>query len=170
MRDGTIERRDDGTVLHYVRRLDHPVERVWEALAQPSGLVGWLADADVDLREGGRVELRWLNSDDEGNQAIARGTVSALDPPRLLEFDTDIHGRLRWELRPDGDGCVLDFTVTTPAPEEYLAMVAAGWHIHLEHLADALDGRPVDWPAWDAVHKPRWQEHHERYAALAAAS
>jgi uncharacterized protein YndB with AHSA1/START domain len=166
MRDGTLQRRDGEHVLRFERRLSHPIDRVWAALTQPAGLVGWLAEADVDLREGGRIELRWLNHDDAGNSAVARGTVTALDPPRLLEYDTDIHGRLRWELRPDDDGCLLVFTVTTPAPDEYLALVMAGWHIHLEHLADALDGRPVDWPRWDAEHRPEWQAHHDRYAAL----
>jgi len=93
--DGTLETRDGRHVLRYERRLAHPLERVWAALTQPSELRGWLADADLELVEGGRVQLRWLNTDDEGNAAVADGTVTALDPPRLVEFATEPHGVLR---------------------------------------------------------------------------
>ena len=167
--DGTLETRDGRHVMRYERRLAHPVERVWAALTQPSELRGWLADADIDLVAGGRVQLRWLNTDDEGNRAVADGTVSALDPPRLLELDTEPHGVLRWELREaDGGGTALTFTVSVPAPNEGVDLARAGWHIHLEHLADALDGRPVDWPSWAAEHRPRFDEIHAAYAASGA--
>jgi uncharacterized protein YndB with AHSA1/START domain len=167
--DGTLETRDGRHVMRYERRLGHPVERVWAALTQPSELRGWLADADLELVEGGRVELRWLNTDDDGNRAVATGNVTALDPPRLLELDTDPHGTLRWELADDGGGgTALTFTVSVPAPNEAVDMARAGWHIHLEHLADLLDGRPVDWSAWSTEHRPRWQEVHDAYAASGA--
>jgi uncharacterized protein YndB with AHSA1/START domain len=163
--DGTIATRDGRHVMRYERRLDHPVPRVWAAITRPVELRAWLAEADIDLTVGGRVELRWLNTDDEGNHAVARGTVTALDPPRLLELDTEPHGVLRFELRDDGAGTALTFTVTTPAPNEHIASALAGWHIHLEHLADALDGHSVDWPAWGTEHRPRWDELHARYVA-----
>jgi uncharacterized protein YndB with AHSA1/START domain len=162
--DGTVETRDGRRVLHFERRLDHPVERVWAALTEPRELEGWLAEADLDLAVGGRVELRWLNTDDEGNRAIATGTVTALEPPRLLEYDTDIHGLMRWELQEEGDGCRLTF-YTAPADPAYTTMALAGWHIHLDHLVEALAGRPVDWATWSRDHRPRRDILHERYEA-----
>ena len=162
--DGTLETRDGRHVLRYERSLAHPVDRVWAALTEPDEVRTWLAEADLDLVLGGRVRLRWLNSDEEGGGAVATGTVSALDPPHLLELDTEPHGVLRWELRADGDATALTLTVTIPAPNEQIALARSGWHIHLEHLADALDGRPVDWPRWSAEHRPRWAELHARYA------
>jgi uncharacterized protein YndB with AHSA1/START domain len=166
--DGTLETRDGRHVLRYERRLAHPVERVWAAITRPAELRGWLGDADLDLTPGGRVELRWLNAGDEGEGAVATGTVTALEAPRLLELDTEPHGTLRFELAEDGDGTALTFTVTTPAPNEQVMLAVAGWHIHLEHLADALDGRPVDWPAWGEEHRPRWDELHASYVAREA--
>ena len=142
------------------------MEHVWAALTEPQELVGWLAEAEVDLRPGGRVVLRWLNSDDEGNQAVMHATITELDPPRLIEYEGDIHGTLRWELSPAGDGCVLRFSSTLEAPDDVLPLVLAGWHIHLEHLAEALDGRPVDWERWNEEHRPQWQRHHDRYAPV----
>jgi uncharacterized protein YndB with AHSA1/START domain len=167
--DGTLETRDGRHVLRYERRLAHPVERVWAAITDPSELRGWLADADLDLVPGGRVTLRWLNTDDEGNAAVATGTVSAIEAPRLLELDVEPHGVLRFELADDGDGATaLTLTVSVPAPNDGIELARAGWHIHLEHLADALDGRPVDWPAWGAEHRPRWQQIHDAYTASGA--
>jgi uncharacterized protein YndB with AHSA1/START domain len=165
--DGTLETRDGRHVMRFERRLAHPVQRVWSALTEPDELRAWLADADIELVRGGAVQLRWLNTDDEGNRAVMNGTITALEPPRLLEIESDIHGLLRWELASEDRATRLVFTVSVPAPNDAVTLVRAGWHIHLEHLADALDGRPVDWPRWDADHRPRWQELHDAYAAAA---
>ncbi len=162
MTDGTLERRGGHQLIRFERRLGHPVERVWRALTDPDEIAAWLALAELELEEGGRVVLTWQNTDDDGNTAVARGTVSALDPPRLLEFDTDIHGRLLWELEPDGDETRLTLTVTAELPDDYLASVRAGWHVHIDFLEDALDGRPVDWPNWP---KDRWEKHNAVYEA-----
>jgi uncharacterized protein YndB with AHSA1/START domain len=166
MQDGTVEARDGQYVLRYERHLDHPVDKVWAALTDPGELIGWLAEADVDLVEGGRVVLRWQNTDDQGNRAVMHATITRLDAPRLIEYEGDIHGTLRWELSEERDGCLLRLTVvTSEVPEEARSLVLAGWHIHLEHLEDMLGGRPVEWSRWDEEHRPTWQEHHDRYEA-----
>jgi uncharacterized protein YndB with AHSA1/START domain len=163
--DGSHERHADGThVLRWERRIPHPVPRVWRAVTEPAELAAWLADADVDLRPGGRVQLRWLNSGDNGEQAVATGTVVRVQEPHLVEYDTDIHGVLRFELAADGDAATrLTFTVVHPNLDEHLDLVRPGWHVHLEHLDAALDGEPVDWPRWGELHRPRWQELREHY-------
>jgi uncharacterized protein YndB with AHSA1/START domain len=163
--DGTVDTLADGRrVLRYERRLAHPVDRVWSAITRPAELRAWLADADVDLAPGGAVQLRWLNHDDRGNRAVMNGTITALEPPRVLEIASDIHGVLRWELTEDDAGTALAFTVTI-GPDVPVGLVRAGWHIHLEHLAGALDGRPVDWPRWGEEHRPRWNEIARHYEA-----
>jgi uncharacterized protein YndB with AHSA1/START domain len=176
---GTLEQVAGKRVLRFERRLDHPVERVWAALTEPEQLAGWLAaadelelaegggwlaEADLGLVAGGRVQLRWLNNDDEGGTAVATGTISALEPPRVLEFDTGRFGTLRWELREDGSGCVLTFTSGLPEefPEEMAAQTMAGWHSHLDLLADALAGRPV--VDWSKQSLSEWAQLRDRYA------
>jgi uncharacterized protein YndB with AHSA1/START domain len=163
--EGTHETRGGVDVLRFERHLDHQVERVWAALTDPDELVGWLAEAEIDLVEGGRVVLRWLNSDEEGNQAVLHGTITELDPPRLIEYDSDIHGVLRWELRAEGSGSHLTFTATAELPEDFKTKVLAGWHIHLDHLEESLDGRPVNWPTWAEDHMGRWRGIQQRYTA-----
>ena len=103
--DGTLETSGGRDVLRYERRLSHPVERVWRAITQPEEIVHWLGEVELEPVEGGTVVLRWLNTPEE---TVARGTVTAFDPPRALELDTDVHGVLRWELEADGDAWPLD--------------------------------------------------------------
>ena len=165
MTDGTLERRGGRQLIRFERQLRHPVERVWRALTEPDEIAAWLALAELEPTEGGRVVLTWQNTDPEGNTAVAHGTVSALDPPRLLELDTDIHGRLRWELEPAGDGTRLTFTADVQLPDDYELEVLAGWHIHLDHLEHVLDGGTIDWPNWSRDHMPEWERIRAGYEA-----
>jgi uncharacterized protein YndB with AHSA1/START domain len=165
--DGTVEHRDGRTILRYERRLGHPVAEVWAALTEPARLREWLADADIELTPGGAVQLRWLNTDEEGNHAVMDATITELDPPRVLEISGDPHGALRFELTEEGRATALVLTVTRTT-DAGTDLVLPGWHIHLEHLADALAGRPVDWPSWDRDHRPRWRELRDAYAARAS--
>jgi len=158
--DGVLEPAGHGkVVLRFRRRIAHPVERVWAALTEPAELIGWCGQAEIDLAEGGKFVLRWLNADDSGNRAEMHATITRLDPPRLLETAGDLHGVLRWELQPDGAGTLLAFSSTVGLPAEYRSMVLAGWHWHLDALASFLGGTPVD-----LVHVDGWDRIHQRYA------
>jgi uncharacterized protein YndB with AHSA1/START domain len=163
--DGTLETRADGKqVIRFERRLSHPVERVWAALTEPDELIRWWGDADVELAQGGRFDMRWLNTDDEGNSAEMHATITELEPPHVLETSGDMHGVLRWELRPDGDGTLLTFTSTLELPDEFKTKVIAGWHMHLDFLAEALEGARAD-----VVNiEDRWEPIHEEYVEQAA--
>lgn len=165
--DGTLEAVDDQDVLRYERRLSHPVDRVWRALTEPDEVVMWLGELELEPVAGGTAVIHWLNTPPDN--AVARGTVRAYEPRQVLELDTDVHGILRWELAPDGDATRLTFTATYPRKDDETRLsLLAGWHIHLDHLADALEGRAQDWPRWMDEQLPRWQEHHDRYAARLA--
>lgn len=177
--DGVVKELEDGRyALRFERYLAHPVERVWAALTEPEELAGWLAEADVELVEGGSIVLRWQNvitpeqvakydikgleEADLEQQRPVTGTITRIDPPRLLEYDTDRFGLLRWELQEHDGGCLLSFASTMAVPEEMLTQVLAGWHQHLDALENLLAGHRADWPNWPIE---RWAEHRERYAA-----
>jgi uncharacterized protein YndB with AHSA1/START domain len=147
--------------IRFERRLNHPIDRVWAAITRPEEIEAWLARADLELRAGGHVRLEWLNTGDQ--EVVARGTVTAIDPPRRLELTTDVQGTLTWELRPDGDATDLTLTVVLAMPDEHVIDNRSGWHVHLDFLADWLDdGTRVDWPNWP---RHRWDAIRERYAA-----
>jgi uncharacterized protein YndB with AHSA1/START domain len=162
MADGVLEKRDGKDVVRFRRHLAHPIERVWAALTEPEELIGWWGAAEVDLVEGGRFTMRWLNTDEQGNSAMMHATITRLERPTLLEMRGDIHGVLRWELHPDDSGTVLTFSSTLDLPEEYRAKVLAGWHYHLDALAETLEGRPVDIVDVPDEH---WEQVYEWYAA-----
>lgn len=183
--DGTYIALADGRyTVRFERRLDHPIERVWSAITEPDEILRWLGEAELDLTEGGTVVVRWLNSmtkeqierygiegQEEGDvdeQQVMRGTVARLEPPRLIEYETDTFGELRFELRAEGDGCVLTFSNTVEVPAEQLTQMMAGWHIHLEHLEDALAGGRIEWSTWADDHLDRWAELRDRYEAKRA--
>lgn len=155
--NGTVEvGPGDQAVLRFRRRVPYPAQRVWAALTEPAELAGWWGDAEIDLQVGGAFVLRWRNTAADGSTATLQAVITELEPPRLLETSGSPHGVLRWELTPDGDGTVLDFTSTVELPEQYRTMVLAGWHWHLDALAPWLGGTAADLVAvtgWDDVHR-----------------
>jgi uncharacterized protein YndB with AHSA1/START domain len=164
--DGTLARTADGRyVIAFERRIAHPPARVWAALTQPEELIGWWGRAQVDLREGGQFTLTWLNTDDEGNSLTMHATIAKLEPESLLVLDGDVHGLLRWELAPDGDGTLLSFRSTVELQPDFLTKVPAGWHMHLDLLAAHLEGGETD-----LVNLPGWDQIHAAYEAKLAAS
>lgn len=142
----TLEETGGRSVLRMERRLGHPVDRVWRAVTEPDGLAAWFpSSAEIEMRVGGTVSFG------EGFS----GTVTDLDPPRLIAFtwDTD---HLRFELVPDGDATVLHL-VHTFADRAGAASFAAGWETCIAGLALDLDGRPADEHGLDHI------ALHERY-------
>jgi hypothetical protein len=81
------------------------------------------------------------------------GRVTELDPPRVFAFDWGGEN-LRFELRPERDGCLLVFTNTLDDRSK-LARVGAGWHLCLDVLEADLDGRDLAWSSderWDQLY------------------
>src|SRR5215475_9586586 len=67
--------------------LNHPPERVWQALTTPEGLGTWFGNsAEVDMRVGGQVKLTW-----EGGHS-ATLTVERLEAPRVFGYTWGLYG------------------------------------------------------------------------------
>ena len=157
-RNGTVHTRADGYQLQFERHLLHPVEKVWAALTNPAQRAQWLAPGEIELTLGGRVYLAF--TDGEG---VIDGRVTAIAPPRLLEFTWtdkgDDFGFVRWELMAEGDSTHLVLTHSVPESARAFGLPAlAGWHTLLEQLVALLDGQHV--PSAPG----RWQELHDHYA------
>jgi hypothetical protein len=128
-----LEDRPDGATLRLQRRYAHPPERVWRAITDPDELAHWFPQSEP---------LHVLERDE----------------PRLLR-GTWYGDELRFDLRADGDGCVLSFSHTF-AEREKAARDAAGWDSCFVRFAALLDGAPIG----DAESLRSWPETHERYA------
>lgn len=161
--DGTLTTVAEGRyAVRFVRRLAHPMPKVWRAFTDPAELAHWfpgeIAIADAI---GGAVRWRFPEFD----LTLPQGRVTAYDPPRLLEYTVSSEGMpfagtgedrtLRFELSPDGDGCVLTFT-NTFGDLPSAASFATGWELCLEALAAVLDGT-------EAPGGPEFAERHEKY-------
>ena len=146
---GTLHTRSDGRYeLRFERRLTHPVAKVWRALTDPEHLRPWFpATVDLDLTPGAKLRFELL-PDAQVRHGIADedmvsyGELIAVDPPRLLEY-TWSGETLCWELEPTDEGCRLRLTNVFD-DRATAADDGAGWHVGLEALGAALDGRDID--------------------------
>lgn len=130
----TLESADNGYRLRFERRLDFPLERVWRAITEPEELAHWFPPGE---------ELQ----------------VTESEPARLLA-GTWYGDELRFELRPEGDACVLVFTHTF-AEREKAARDAAGWDRVFVRFDALLRGEPMS----EKESLEGWSDVHERYAA-----
>jgi uncharacterized protein YndB with AHSA1/START domain len=165
--DGTLETLGDGRRrMRFERRVRHPIDRVWRAITQPDEIEAWLARAEIDLRPDGRIYLEWLNTDEHGQRyegAELTGTITRLEPPRLIEYSSDAHGLLTWELSEAGDETDLVFTCVVELPDDQALDNLSGWHVHLDFLEGWLDrGTRIDWQNWP---REQWAAIHEAYEA-----
>lgn len=103
--------------------IDAPVDRVWKLVTEAEHLGRWFGDAgaEVDLRPGGAMELRWAQ------HGASRGRVEAVEPPRLFVF--------RWApyrdpggVDPTDDNSTrVEFTLTEAGDGTRLRVVESGF-------------------------------------------
>ena len=164
---GACRRIEGGWEIRFERRLRHAPERVWKALTTGDGLACWLAEAEIDLRPGGAMELNFRQPDndfmpDTPEKRRQSNEVLVVQPFSRFEhtFGSNPESVVSWRLAPDGDGTHL--TLIHRVPESWTDMrrnVLGGWHHHMEGLDDAVRGVRHHW-SWD-----RWFALRNAYAA-----
>jgi len=129
--------------------LAHPPGTVWAALTTAAGLAAWFGDeAAIDLRPGGRAELRWAG----GPTAELR--VERVEEPAVFGFTWPIYGlpggdprRTYVEFTLEAAGAGTRLTVAESGFAQLPAGVhraacdgnARGWAKELGELASYLD-------------------------------
>jgi uncharacterized protein YndB with AHSA1/START domain len=132
-------------------QLAHPPQRVWQALTTAEGLGTWFGNsAEVDLRVGGLVKLKW----DSGDAATL--TIQRLEPPHVFAYSWGIYGLpegdprrtyVEFTLEPAGMGTTLTVVESGFAQlpdDEHKAAHSAntdGWTHELGELVAYLDGQ-----------------------------
>lgn len=153
--------RDDLQVVFH-RHYAKPIEKVWAAVTTPERLADWLANAEIEMRVGGKIRLTW-----NGAHSM-EGRVVALAPPNTFAWTWTLDERetvVRFDLKSDGDGCWLTLTHSGLSPRAGRGGgVRAGWHAHLEGIPDAIEGRRTDF----SVKTAREAEVAGLYPALPA--
>ncbi len=138
--EGTVLDEEGGYLVRFERQLVRPVDQIWAELCE-----GVAPETGVQV--GGAPPVRVTNG------YVAAGAVTAVEAPRLIEYewtrDGAPAGRVRWELAPGAGGARLILTQTVPAaaPDERITALAA-WHTQLELFASHLRGREIcPWPS-----------------------
>jgi uncharacterized protein YndB with AHSA1/START domain len=152
--DGELEQHEGRWRLRFTRRLAHPPERVWAAITEREGLAAWFPFAIEGERRPG-APLRFESWGDD--EMSFDGELLAFEPPRVFAVRWGDGEVVRLELRPDGDGCVLEL-LNELGERGKAARDAAGWHECLDRLAHHLDGTPVPFAQGE-----RWGEVHPGY-------
>ena len=129
MTTGSLETVDNRPALRFERRLDHSVERVWSAVTEPAELERWFVAPVAWKPELGEVFEGGGDS----------GQITELEAPRVLAW-TWANELYRFELRPEGDGCLLVFTHVFNRAFGPAAQHAAGWETYLNRLEAHLAG------------------------------
>lgn len=167
--------------VRFVRLLPGPIERVWAYLTEPEKRATWFAGGPMELRIGGRVELKFRHSQlapdetppeeyrqyhEPGDTMVA--TITQLDAPRLLAYTWEGAtpqeiSEVIFQLESHGSEVRLVLTHRRLARPEQVADVGGGWHLHLAYLAARLHGAPPP-PFWP-THAQLAPEYRRRVEA-----
>jgi uncharacterized protein YndB with AHSA1/START domain len=103
--------------------INAPVERVWELVTEAEHLGRWFGDAgaEIDLRPGGAMVLRWAE------HGTARGRVVTVEPPTRFAY--------RWAPFKDpaggepveGNSTLVEFTLQREGDATRLRVVETGF-------------------------------------------
>ena len=141
---GTITPNGEHFDMTYVRRIAASSDRVWAAITIPERIAAWFAEVEVEIepRLGGAYRLRF-----GPDTPFSAGEITGFEVGRLLEHTWPNDGgptsMVRYEVEPDGEGCLLRLTCTL-VQRSYLSTLA-GWHLFLDALPPSLDGTRVQW-------------------------
>jgi uncharacterized protein YndB with AHSA1/START domain len=103
--------------------IEAPVERVWDLLTQAEHLGRWFGDAgaEIDLRPGGALIVRWTE------HGTVHGRVERVEPRRLFSY--------RWAPYRDpgglepvvGNSTLVEFTLSAAGDGTRLRVVESGF-------------------------------------------
>jgi uncharacterized protein YndB with AHSA1/START domain len=155
---GTYVEHAGRPAVRFVREYQHPIDRVWTAVTDPTELRSWFPSAvKFEMRVGGTVAFS-----EDPNVKDKTGVVLACDPPRRFAFSWG-GDELHFDLEPVGSSACR-FTLTNVLSERNTAARnAAGWAVCLAELDKHLAGQQTDGP-----HSPSalpWQPLYDEYVA-----
>jgi uncharacterized protein YndB with AHSA1/START domain len=159
---GRLRTVDGEGVVRMEDRLDTGIDDLWGALTDPDRLAHWYGEVEGELSQGGEFRVRIAIAGERRGRVDAcvrphRLLLTMRDPdPQPGQPDQTVieaqliaeggQARLVWEERG--------------MPVNLLPAYGAGIQIHVEHLADYIDGREL------RTVEDRWNELFPAYEAL----
>src|SRR4051794_29296841 len=123
--------------------INAPVERVWKLITEADHLGRWFADAgaQIDLRPGGAMVLRW-------RQRTSRGRVVAVEPNSRFAYRWAPFDDPGGEEPVEGNSTLVEFTLQREGQATRLRVVETGFATLAtsdEQRASNLDGNTRGW-------------------------
>lgn len=102
--------------------VDASLERVWSLMTEPEHLGSWFADAgaEIDLRPGGDLTLRWAK------YGAVRGRVERVEEPHAFAFRWETGGTGGDELTPENSTRV-EFSLSGSGDGTLVRVVETGF-------------------------------------------
>ena len=133
--------------IHFERRLNHPIQKVWNAISQAEHISRWFMKADFEARPGYRYQLNGKARDEW--DGILKGEILEANPPHFLAYSFEsnelIHPmRVTWTLSEIAEGTLLrlehsGFSKLAQNAERLETDITQGWTKHLGLLQDFLE-------------------------------
>ena len=103
--------------------INAPAERVWELITEAEHLGRWFGDAgaEIDLRPGGAIVLRWADS------AASRGRVVAVEPRTRFSYRWAPFADPGGEEPVEGNSTLVEFTLEPEGDATRLRVVESGF-------------------------------------------
>jgi uncharacterized protein YndB with AHSA1/START domain len=124
--------------------INAPVERVWKLITEAEHLGRWFGDAgaEIDLRPGGAIVLRWAG------HGTNRGRVVAVEPPTLFSYRWAPFKDVGGDEPVEGNSTLVEFTLHPDGDATRLRVVESGF-VSLatsdEQRAKNFDGNTRGW-------------------------
>lgn len=142
----------------FVRRLSHPIEAVWSAIADPGQRATWFGTTIVDGRVGGTIEMMPLETPVPPEMKRMTGRILVWDPPHVLEHEWNQAiveaSVVRYELTADGDETILRFSHRALGVRNAKGFLP-GTHAFLDRLESHMSATTL----------PGWMERYREVAA-----
>ncbi len=126
--------------------INAPAERVWELITEAEHLGRWFGDAgaEIDLRPGGAMVLRW------DRHGTSRGRVVDVEPHTRFSYRWAPFQDPAGEEPGDGNSTLVEFTLTPEGDGTRLRVVESGFSTLAtsdEQRQKNLEGNTRGWAA-----------------------
>ena len=124
--------------------IDAPVDRVWALITEAEHVGRWFGDAgaEIDLRPGGAMVMRW------NEHGTTRGRVVAVEPRTRFSYRWAPFEDPRGEEPVEGNSTLVEFTLEPEGDGTRLRVVESGFSSLAtsdRQRAENLDGNTEGW-------------------------
>lgn len=156
---GKVSKEADGFKVVFERTLNHPIEKVWDAITNPEKLKIWFTDFEMQLLANSPMKITFRDN----TRTVTTGKVLEVNKPNRFVWSWEEELAV-WELTALSDkSCKLVFTYSK-LPDHYAAGAPAGFHSLLERLESYLGGNNRIYPFGTEEFDPESVALKEDYA------